>query len=132
MRDRKPRFITEITRFGIIGLIATAVHFAILTLGVEHLSVPPTPATGLAFICALSITYLGQSLWVFHERSHHGPAQMMRFAVSLTIGLLANMATMAACVHVLGLGYRTGFVLGLVVVPALSFVINRFWVFKSV
>ncbi|MTE01767.1 GtrA family protein [Paracoccus sp. YIM 132242] len=124
--------MTEIMRFGIVGLVATAVHFAILTLGVEHLSIPATPANGLAFLCALSITYLGQSLWVFHERSRHGPAQMMRFAVSLAIGLLANMAAMAACVHVLGLGYRAGFVLGLVVVPALSFVINRFWVFRNV
>lgn len=124
--------MAELMRFGIVGLVATAVHFAILTLGVEHLSMPPTPANGLAFLCALSITYLGQSLWVFPERSRHGPAQMMRFAVSLGIGLLANMATMAAAVHVLGLGYQTGFVLGLVMVPALSFVINRFWVFKNV
>lgn len=122
--------MTELSRFAVVGITATAVHFAVLVLAVEQLSVAPAPANGIAFLVALSVTYLGQSLWVFHDRSRHGTAQMLRFAVSLAIGLAANMATMAVSVQVLGLGYQTGFVLGVVLVPALSFVINRFWVFR--
>lgn len=122
---------TEILRFGIVGLAATATHYVILRLAVETLAVPPTPANGLAFLCALSVTYLGQSLWVFQERSQHGTAQMLRFTVSILIGLSANMAIMALSVHALGLTYQGGFLLGLFLVPILSFVVNRFWVFNG-
>lgn len=124
--------VTEILRFGIVGLTATAVHFLILTLAVEKLSIPPSPANGMAFLCALFVTYLGQSLWVFSERSRHSAAQMLRFMISLGVGLFTNIGIMALSVHGLGLGYQTGFILGLVLVPALSFPINRLWVFKSV
>lgn len=122
---------TEILRFGIVGLAATATHYVILRLAVETLAVPPTPANGLAFLCALSVTYLGQSLWVFQERSRHGTAQMLRFTVSILIGLFANMAIMALSVHALGLTYQGGFLLGLFLVPILSFVVNRLWVFNG-
>lgn len=120
----------QLSRFAVVGLAATAVHFLVLVIAVEAGSVPPAPANGLAFLVALSVTYLGQSRWVFHDRSKHGTAQMLRFAVSLVIGLIANMVTMAVSVQLLGLSYQTGFVLGVLLVPALSFVINRTWVFR--
>ncbi len=124
--------VKEIGRFGVVGVGATLVHFAVLTLAVEQTRIPPSLANGLAFLCALSVTYLGQSLWVFRHRSRHGADQLARFGVSLGIGMLANVAIMAVSVHALGLGYRVGFVLGLILVPALSFVINRYWVFRHV
>lgn len=123
--------VMEILRFGMVGLAATAAHYAILRLAVEKLAIPPTLANGSAFLCALCVTYLGQSLWVFHERSRHGPAQMLRFSVSILFGLFANMAIMALSVHALDLTYQGGFLLGVFLVPVLSFVINRFWVFNG-
>lgn len=127
-----PPRLQEITRFGIVGFAATGVHLAVLTLGVERLGLPPATANGLAFLCALGVTYAGQSLWVFRGRGRHGAGQVLRFAVSLGIGMLANVGIMALCVNGLKLDYRVGFVLGLVLVPALSFVINRYWVFARV
>jgi putative flippase GtrA len=121
----------EIIRFGVVGLTATAMHYLTLILMVELLAIPPTLANGLAFLCALFITYLGQSLWVFQERSQHSITQMLRFTVSLGVGLLSNMAIMAVSMHALGLGYQNGFLLSLLLVPVLSFMINRFWVFNS-
>lgn len=123
--------MTEILRFGAVGLAATATHYLILRLAVEQLEIPPSPANGMAFLCALCVTYLGQSLWVFQERSRHGTGQMLRFTVSLGLGFLANMGVMAVSVHGLGLEYQGGFLLGLFLVPALSFVLNRFWVFNG-
>lgn len=123
--------VTEILRFGVVGLAATAMHYVILRLVVEELAIPPSFANGLAFLCALCVTYLGQSLWVFRKRSQHGAAQMLRFTVSLLFGLFANMGIMALSVHGLGLNYQDGFLLSLFLVPALSFMVNRFWVFNS-
>lgn len=126
------RSMTELLRFGAVGLAATAVHLAVLALAVEQLGVPPSPANGAAFICAVSVTYLGQSLWVFSGRSRHGAGQLLRFAASLVLGFLTNVGIMAFSLHVLDLPYQFGFLLGLVLVPGLSFLVNRFWVFNHV
>lgn len=123
--------VTEILRFGIVGLAATAMHYFTLILMVELFAISPTLANGLAFLFALCITYLGQSLWVFQERSQHNISQMLRFIVSLGFGLLSNMVIMAVSMHALGMGYQNGFLLSLLLVPALSFMINRLWVFNS-
>lgn len=122
---------TEILRFGVVGLAATAIHYAILRLAVDTLEIPPSLANGSAFLCAVCVTYLGQSLWVFRRHSQHGAAQMLRFIVSLGFGFFANVAIMALSVHALGLEYQNGFLLSLFLVPVLSFVINRFWVFNT-
>lgn len=121
----------EIARFGLVGIIATAVHFSVLTLAVERFSIPPSTANGVAFLCALSISYLGQSRWVFHIRSRHGTVQVLRFSISLGIGFLANILVMAYSIRVLSLSYKVGFLISLIVVPLLSFFINKLWVFKG-
>lgn len=119
----------ELSRFGVVGLAATGLHFGLLTLLVERAGLPAPLANGAAFLCALTVTYFGQALWVFPGRSRPGVRRMLRFALSLGLGLAANVAIMALSTGVLGLGYQAGFLLGVVLVPALSFVVNRFWVF---
>ena len=126
--------LAQAARFGAVGLAATAVHFAVLVAGVEGAGLPPAPANGLAFLVALSVTYLGQSLWVFPGPAPDpasGPraARLARFAAAAVTGLLGNAGVMALAVDAAGLPYRAGFVLGLLVVPPLSFALARFWVF---
>lgn len=122
----------EFLRFGTVGLAATGIHWIVLSLVVETFGILTSLANGLAFLCAASVTYLGQSLWVFSARSHHNAMQVLRFTLSLAIGFVANVCIMALTIHVLGLPYQAGFLLGIIVVPALSFLINRFWVFNHV
>lgn len=131
MNDTMRSSVTEILRFGLVGLAATAMHYLILRLAVEHLEIPPSLANGMAFLCALSVTYLGQSLWVFQKHSQHSVGQMLRFAISLVFGFFANIGIMAVSVNAFGLSYQNGFLLSLLLVPALSFMINRFWVFNA-
>lgn len=120
----------EVLRFGCIGVLATLTHFILLTLGVEQLGLPPTPANGLAFCVALLVTFFGQSLWVFRGHGRVGTGHVVKFGLSLCLGLVGNMAIMALATGPLGLPYQAGFVAGLVLVPALSFVVNKFWVFR--
>ncbi len=120
----------EILRFGCIGVAATLTHFLILSLSVERLGLDPTIANGLAFSIALLVTFFGQSFWVFRGHDGLGPVVIGRFGVSLLLGLAANMAIMAICTRLLGLPYQAGFVTGLLVVPVLSYVLNKFWVFR--
>lgn len=124
--------ISEILRFGVVGVAATVVHFTVLTLAVGRLHLLPAFANGVAFLCAVGVTYLGQSLWVFRGHAGRSTAQMLRFAASLALGFVANIAVMALATQGLGLDYRVGFLLGCVLVPVLSFFVNKLWVFRSV
>lgn len=134
----KGRFLSlpvmgEVVRFGVTGLFATLVHFLVLTTAVELLALSPVLANGLAFCVAVTVTYLGQSRWVFREAQKVSGAaaagRLSRFGVSVVAGLLGNMGIMALATRGLGLNYRIGFLAGLVIVPVAIFVINKFWVF---
>lgn len=118
----------EILRFGITGIIATLTHFGVLTLGVELFGYAPTPSNGVAFVCAVCVTYLGQSFWVFRVPAH-SLRQVLNFMISAGAGFAANIAIMALVTGVLDLHYHIGFAIVTVLIPLCTFVANKFWVF---
>lgn len=134
LRDRKRTLCirlmpkTEMARFALTGLAATALHYLVLTIGVELGGVAPTPMTAIAFLCAVGVSYLGQAFWVFGAKGHD-TSQMMRFAVSVLVGLGLNVSIMTVATRILDLDYRLGFAAALLVVPITTFLLNRLWVF---
>ena len=120
--------VDEILRFGVIGVLTTLVHLGVLTAGVEQAGVSPVLMNGIAFCLAVGVTYFGQSIWVFRNRER-STAQFMRFGVSVLAGLFGNMAIMAVAVKLLHQHYAIGFTAALIIVPAATFVLNKFWVF---
>lgn len=126
------RRLGELFRFGIVGALATLTHFMVLVALVEHVYMQPTLANGAAFLCAVSVTYLGQSVWVFSGHGSINLVKLLRFSVSLAIGFAVNISIMALATEILGLGYRIGFLIACLLVPMLSFIINKLWVFRNV
>ena len=129
LRLMRQAYSAQLLRFGVVGVAATLVHLSTLWLGVEQGGLPPAIANGIAFGAAVSVTYFGQALWVF-RRFDHNLYRLRRFAVSVVGGLLANVGIMAFAVQLLGLHYLFGFATALVVVPAISFFVSKFWVFS--
>lgn len=118
----------QIVRFGIVGVTATAVHGLTLFVLVNGAQFSPMVGTAIAFLCAVAVTYAGQALWVFKVRQH-GSAKVFRFAMSAVFGLLANVAIMKLAVDVAQVHYQIGFAAAVVLVPAMTYLINRYWVF---
>ena len=123
--------VSELAKFAVVGVAASAAHYLLLFAGVEWLAISPVIANGFAFLTALLVTYSGQSLWVFRAQSNHGLGQATRFSVSVAAGFLANVAIMFAATKMFGLDYRIGFLFCLATVPALSFLVNKLWVFRA-
>jgi putative flippase GtrA len=123
---------SEIARFVVVGVMATIVHFSALITAVEHLGLAPSPANGIAFLCAVGVTFFGQSFWVFRGHGGLALAKMIRFACSLAIGFTANLGIMAVCTRIFGFDYRIGFLACVAIVTVLNFVVNKLWVFKRV
>ncbi|MFC3309983.1 GtrA family protein [Blastomonas aquatica] len=122
--------VGQIVRFGIVGVTATAVHGLTLFVLVNRGQFSPTVGTAIAFLCAVAVTYAGQALWVFKVRQH-SPAKFLRFALSAVFGLLANVAIMKLAVDVAQVHYQIGFAAAVVLVPAMTYLINKYWVFAD-
>lgn len=122
--------VWQIGRFGLVGIAATITHYAVLTGLVELLEWPAAVATGAAFLVALNVTYLGQAAWVF-PGSERSRGQTIRFIATAVGGLVLNVAIMALLADVAGWPYQAAFAVAVVTVPALTFVVNKLWVFST-
>ena len=125
------RLAAEVLRFGVTGGLATAAHLGLFALLATGAGIDPVAANALAVLGASAVTYLGQRFWVFRGRAGPGGAgRILRFALGLGLAAGLHAGLLHLALTWLGLGPYAGVVLGLCVVPAFSFALNRAWVFR--
>lgn len=122
----------ELTRFVVNGLAATAVHFGVLTFNLKVLGFG---SAGLANVCAavfgITASFLGSRFYVFAASSRQPwLPQAVKFsglygAIALLHGLVLWLWT-----DRLGLDYRLGFVIATGLQVTLSYLGNKFLVFR--
>jgi putative flippase GtrA len=115
----------QILRFGVNGGLATATHAACLYVGLA-VGFGPAVANGLAFLCAVLVTYAGQRWWVFTRP----PVAMHRFIAVVLLGFTLQTSGMALWVW-LGGDVWWGWLFLTLAVPFTSFLLMRFWVFGT-
>lgn len=124
----------QLVRFGVAGGIATLIYSAVylpLALFVfarEHavLAVP------IAFAAAVTAGYFLHSGWSFkgHGTRQSGPGQKAKFVFVQGVGLALHAAITWIVTDQLGQPAWVPLIPGLLVVPLVTFVLNRQWVFK--
>lgn len=122
----------EVSRYAINGLIATAVHYGVLT---ANLSLLELESAGLAnFIAAIfgiATSFLGSRYYVFNRTTGSIVQQMLKF--SGLYGVIAALHGLLLFVwtdwH--GMDYRLGFLLATVMQVSLSYLGNKLLVFKA-
>ena len=117
-------------RFGLVGLIATAIHVGV-GLGLHHaFAVPPLWANGVAFSVAVVANFAGQSRLTFPEAVAGGRA-FLRFVIAALLAFLLNQLIVWAVTGPLGRPYWVALAIVLASVPVLSFCAMRFWAFRG-
>lgn len=118
-------------RFGISGLALTALVSALYYLQVLYLAVSPAAALTVATLIASALGFLVHSQFSFRAHgSRENPARrMFRFLVTNGVGYLLNLAFVFVLIDVLRLPTWTPILGFCLVTPAVSFVLNRQWVF---
>lgn len=121
--------LERLIRFGMIGLLATAVH-ATVGIGLHSLAgASPLMANGIAFSVAVVIGFLGHSRVTFPDaRADH--AAFVRFAVTAVTGFALNQLIVWAVTERLGHPYWLSLGLAVAIVPAATFVALRLWAFR--
>ena len=121
----------QAVRYVINGLAATAVHYGVLRFNIEVLHIPlAAAANALAAVFGITASFLGSRYFVFRG----GQGSLARQG-SLFLLVYASIAVLHALVMYLwadrlGLDYRIGFVLATGMQMAISFIANRWVVFK--
>ncbi len=115
-------------RYAAVGAVATALHYALLVLCVEHFGWPAWLASGLGAVVGAQLAYVGNRWFTF---AHRGSlrASWPRFQATALMGALLGMAVVALAVR-LGLHYVLAQMLATGLSLVLTFGINRVWTFR--
>lgn len=126
------RILTELFlagRFALVGLFATAIHVLIVWRLLSDSVLPPLMANALAFCGAFGFSFAGNYLWTFGAPGSPRSA-MLRF---LTISLSAFCLNSLLLTYILHLGIldpKWSAIGSAIVIPAITFLASRLWVFK--
>jgi len=118
--------VSQIARFGAVGICATLTSYLVALLAAGIVS--PFLANGLGYLGGVGVSYFGHRRFTFRSNRRHASA-FPRFAVASLCGLAASYAALAAALGY-GLPIWTALLVSIGVVPLVSFLVMRAWVFK--
>lgn len=134
--DSTPSTISQIIRFGVVGVIATLTHIAFFIAFIEMLGIGAFSANVFAYVVACIVGYSGHSAWTFrlHGNSSRRPtsATFSKFIVASLCGLAFNATIVFAVMQVLGRPYFHAIPFMATIVPLVVFMLNKRWVFAGV
>jgi putative flippase GtrA len=119
--------------FGLVGVVNSAVDFAVFSLGYYVLALPIVAANALAWVVAVSCSYVLNSTITFAAESGRRLdwRRYVGFALSQFAGFLANTATVWALVTLLLVPAWAAKLAAIFVSFAVNFSLSHFVVFRA-
>jgi putative flippase GtrA len=119
--------------FGIVGLVNSAVDFAVFSFAYYYLALPIVAANSLAWVVAVTGSYVMNSTITFAAESGRrlGFKRYVGFALSQVAGFLANTATVWCLVELGHIPAWAAKVVAIAVSFAVNFSLSHFVVFKA-
>ncbi len=116
-----------LARYALVGVSATAAHWATLALLVEAASVEAWLGSGAGALVGAQVAFLGNRRFTFRHEGVAWPA-WWRFMGTAAVGGALGMAIVAVGVA-LGAHYLAAQALATALVMLLTFAVNRHWSF---
>lgn len=121
--------IGQIVRFGLTGAFVTALGVGVYALVALVIHWHPQLANILAYLTAMLTGYVLHSRWSFRGHGRRTKATGVRFIVVSLISLGMNSGWIALFTEGFGLDPAWPILPMLFVTPAVTFLLNRKWVF---
>lgn len=99
------KLLEQIVKFGLVGVIATIIDYAILMFLSQVIGWDPVLSSGISFTISLVFNYLASMKYVFVRKEDMDRRKEFGFFVVLSlIGLALNQTCMAIGTSILGSG----------------------------
>lgn len=126
------RLHIQFIRYVIVGIVATAVDFGILTLLVEAAQLHYLAANACGFTAGLVTNYLLSVWWVFSSRlASSRMAEFLIFSAVGAVGLGISEGCMYLGVDIFGLDYRVAKVMSVVCTLVWNFTARKVLLFRE-
>jgi len=126
-------FVLKAISFGLVGLVNTAVDFAIFSFAYYYLALPIIVANTMAWIVGVTGSYVLNSTFTFAAESGRslGIRRYLGFALSQFAGFLGNTATVWCLVELANIPAWAGKVAAIGVSFVVNFSLSHFLVFRT-
>jgi putative flippase GtrA len=116
----------QILRFALVGGAASATHF-VVALSLAHFAhAAPWAANIAAFLTALIVSYLGNSILTFEVEARRAGA-FAKFAALSAVGFVLNQTTVVLLTGPAHWPYWAALCVVLILVPPMTFVLSKYW-----
>ncbi len=133
--DKAKEFLTlealwELARFGIVGVAATLIHLSIALYLDSTTSINIFVINTLAFLCAFGMSFFGHYFWTFKSNAPKLKALIKFFSVALS-GLMASSVMILMLIWAGLESDMLKLTISILIIPAVTYVVGKFWAFKS-
>lgn len=117
-------------RYGLVGVVATVIHSTIALMMHEWVGIVPFWSHATGFFGGLITAYLGHYHYSFKDDGAH-KSRFPKFVISSLIGFGLHQGGVVVLINYFQLDYSTqALPLLMVCIPALTFLMSKFWVFR--
>ncbi len=85
--------VWHIVRFGMVGLLATGLHYTVALIGLKWIGLSPVAANATGFLTALTLSFVGHSLFTFRVQATTVAAIRFMIVNLTTIGFGSALVT---------------------------------------
>lgn len=120
----------KLVRFGIAGLISSFSYALFTWILVYAFRMSPVASSAMGYVLAIPLSFLLQRSFSFRSEGSKRK-QAPRFVLVHSFNILVSIAVMHFLVSALGMDYRIGIAITMLLIPLLSFLAMNLWVFRS-
>ena len=120
--------VFRLVRFGLVGIVVAALYACITFLLVETGLCDPIAATIIGHLSAVGVSYWGHLHFSFAVAADHRTF-LVRFLIVAAIAFAMNIGITWLLTEALGASPRIAIATVTLLLPAVNYLCNRFWVF---
>lgn len=126
------KHVHEVGRYIVNGLVATVVHYSVLTVNLEMLNFQSAGvANFVAALFGITTSYLGSRYFVFRNTADSMLSQAAKFGILYALIAILHGLVLFVWTDRYVFDYRSGFLIATVLQVSLSYFGNKFLVFKK-
>ena len=131
LEDPRVRQLYKLIKFGIVGVMNTAVDFLVYTLRVSVFGWGLYISQVISYSCGMLNSYVINRKWTFSTENGFFSWELVRFVLLNLSMMLLGMAIIWFCTQHLLLHKLVAKLISTVLVLIVNFLVSNFWVFRS-